>query len=455
MSDEALPRLGLLPRGSLRRRIVWSTALLTAVGMLLLTGLVQLVLARIVSNEVDGVLADRANAVLRLVAAGGGQLDPTTAPGGLVDDHVWAFDASGRLVGGSSIPDGVEDELKDLATATTRSTVDNDDYRLLAVPVPVSASAATTPHVIVVGEPLAPYETTETYALVASLAVGVLVVIGVSAVVTWSVSRALSPVATMASRAADWSEHDLSRRFDLGPANDEIAALGQTLDGLLDRVSKVILAEQRLTSELAHELRTPLTAVRAEAELLLRRGTADADQHETLERIVAAVDQMTTTITTLITAARAPTSLGETTSARRVVQRAVDATAAGSQVQIDPRAALDASLSVPEAVAVRALTPVLENALRYARDAVKIDAQIVGSGVEIIVRDDGPGLSIDPEEAFSAGTHEQGSPGAGLGLSLARRLARGLGGDLVASAPAPVGGGAVFVLTLPRRSGSS
>lgn len=79
----------------------------------------------------------------------------------------------------------------------------------------------------------------------------------------------------MAERAADWSEHDLSHRFGLGPPTNELAALGETLDHLLDRVAMAIRSEQRLTSELAHELRTPLTAIQGSADLALLRGVKD------------------------------------------------------------------------------------------------------------------------------------------------------------------------------------
>ena len=77
----------------------------------------------------------------------------------------------------------------------------------------------------------------------------------------------------MAERAADWSEHDLTHRFDLGPPTNELAALGETLDHLLDRVASAISSEQRLTSELAHELRTPLTSIQGSADLALMRGS--------------------------------------------------------------------------------------------------------------------------------------------------------------------------------------
>ena len=60
----------------------------------------------------------------------------------------------------------------------------------------------------------------------------------VGLIARWVSTRSLAPVAQMAERATDWSEHDLDHRFDLGPPVNELTALGATLDGLLDRVAR-------------------------------------------------------------------------------------------------------------------------------------------------------------------------------------------------------------------------
>jgi two-component system, OmpR family, sensor kinase len=436
---------------SVRWRIVASTAIFTALGMLLLTGLVQLILAHVVSNEVDNVLADRANSTLRLIASGSGPVDPSGGTGA-IDSFVWTFDQSGHLVGGQPIPTSIARDVHDLATTSHRQTAGGDEFRLLATPVP-GRHAAVTPAVVVVGEPLSPYETTEVYALVASLAVGVLVVGGVTAIAAWTVHRSLQPVATMASRAADWSEHDLSRRFALGSPTDEITALGQVLDQLLDRVSRVILAEQRLTSELAHELRTPLTSVRAEAELLRARFNAGSEERRALDGIVTAVEEMSTTIRTLMSAARAETAAAASVSTARVVSKAIASMPAGSPITVAGLDGAEVLIAAPEGVAVRAMTPILENALRYTRSAVSVSVRTPGSIVEIHIGDDGPGLgALSSEDVFAPGVQGPDSPGAGLGLALARRLARGVGGDLI------VGDsdlGATFILELPRSHAST
>lgn len=97
----------------------------------------------------------------------------------------------------------------------------------------------------------------------------------------------------------------------------------------------------------------------------------------------------------------------------------------------------------------RALAPLVENALRHARRRVVIEITGADERVRAAVRDDGRGL--DPalgERAFDPGVRGTGDSheGAGLGLPLARRLARSCGGDVVAG-PGP---GGCFVLELPR-----
>jgi signal transduction histidine kinase len=103
---------------------------------------------------------------------------------------------------------------------------------------------------------------------------------------------------------------------------------------------------------------------------------------------------------------------------------------------------------VDGALLERALAPVLDNALRYCRDAVVVETGSGPGGPWIRVQDDGPGVRADlVETAFEPGVSGAGEHGgAGLGLALARRLARAGGGDLHLE---PGTGGARFLLTLP------
>ena len=100
----------------------------------------------------------------------------------------------------------------------------------------------------------------------------------------------------------------------------------------------------------------------------------------------------------------------------------------------------------PEVVR-RALMPLIDNAHRHAVEHVAVELSADTSTVRVTVRDDGPG--VDPaigERVFEPGVRGAGeNGGAGLGLPLARRLARSCGGD-VRLGPGP---GGDFVLELP------
>ncbi len=404
----------------------------TSIGMLTLTVLLQVVLSLIVDHDIDGVLADRTDAIRSTLVDAQGSLQTLEPRSRVPDDDSWIYDSHGMLVDGSPTIPEIDTQLTSLSSASRRTTVDTGDYRMLATPID-GASGPTG--VLVVAERLAPYERTEQHALVVSILLGVVVVAGVTGLVGWAVGRALRPVATMARRAEEWNEHDLSRRFDLGAGGDEITQLGHTLDLLLERVSRVIRAEQRLSSELAHELRTPLTAVRGEAELALARDGLDDAARSSLERVVRSSTEMAATIATLMAMSRNPARLDESVSLATAVEGALASVSAHDalrQLTVTlPDDIADAQLAVPESVAVRILSPILDNALRYHRNEVHVTGQVGADHARIRVDDDGPGLgAVTAEEAFSAGARHPDSPGAGLGLALSRRLAHAVGGEV-------------------------
>ncbi|CAI9410218.1 HAMP domain-containing sensor histidine kinase [Nocardioides sp. T2.26MG-1] len=430
------------PLRSFRGQIVVLTAGITAVAMVLLTVVVQVVLARISDGDVDRVLQDRAEAVIS--SASGSPAGRLVVPDAQLDAGVAVYDGRGSLVAGAP-PDGLGGPFADLGATDARTVrTYGGQARVLAEPFTTSGAAG----VVVVSERLAPYEEAERLALIVSLVTGLLATVAAAAVAAWATRRALAPVAVMAETAAEWSEHDLSRRFDLGEPENELGALAGTLDQLLEKVASAIRSEQRLTSELAHELRTPLTTVQGMADLILLRDTLPAEARGDLEEIVAAGRRMAATITTLLDLARNEAQvMSDAHSSLREVLGDV-----GSQLGADPeRLAVDVAdlrLGVPHHLAVRAISPVVENALRFARTRVRVGAVAAAGTVDVRVDDDGPGVDPgDAERIFEPGATSAPGSGAGLGLAIARRIARTLGGDVTV---APDGGVTRFVVRLPR-----
>jgi signal transduction histidine kinase len=431
-----------LPR-SFRRQIVALTALITAVAMLLLTVVVQVVLARVTTNDVDRVLQDRADAVIS--SATSGPSGDLVVPDSQLDAGVAVYDDQGNLVAGS-VSRGLDEAYAELSTTDTAVVrTFGRSGRVLADPFTISEHSG----VVVVHERLEPYEEAERLALIVSLVTGLLATIAAAGVAAWTTRRALGPVADMAATAAEWSERDLSRRFDLGPPDNELSALAGTLDQLLEKVASAIRSEQRLTSELAHELRTPLTTIQGMADLILLRDSLPDEAQRDLEEISAAGQRMAATITTLLDLARTEAQIVTASRcwlAEVLADVANHTGAAAPALELD---ATDAALGLPHALAVRTISPVVENALRFARTKVVIRTGPGDVGaVEIWVDDDGPGVARnDVEGIFEPGTTSASGSGAGLGLAIARRVARTVGGDVTVALDA---GTSRFVIRLPR-----
>jgi len=448
MSDSVSPgepaQWRFAPR-SFRGKIVFSTVAMVTVAMLLVGIGIQLLLARTAQGDIQTVLDDRADAMTTVIEqASRNQL---TVPPDSLEPGVEVFDANGHLVAGS-----VEREARRaaqrLSTTDARRTISgpHEAVRLLGVPF-------TTPSgdraVLVVSQETGPYERSETYALVATIAIGVFVV-AITALIALRVTRkALEPVTQMAQRATEWSEHDLVHRFALGPPTDELSSLGNTLDQLLDRVASAILTEQRLTAELAHELRTPLTNIQGSAGLALMRGVKDAEDREDFEEIAAAAREMNSVIRTLLDVARERSTAGQehTCTVADVMTGLVGSV--GSRLVVDDRTdGSSARIAAPRDLVVRAVAPLVDNAVRHAHGKLTFTASDDPDHVRLVVADDGPGVvEAMRSHLFEPGaTHQTG--GAGLGLGIARRIARSFGGEIELDSDAD---GAAFVVTMPRR----
>lgn len=434
----------LAPR-SFRGRIVVSTVALMTAAMICVGIGVQVLLAYSADRDIDRVLAGRARAVIAVAA---GRSHPgakgLTVPPDALEPGVRVYDEQGSLVAGS-----IEREARatadDLATVTTPTSASpHEELRLLAEPFTTSQGQGG---VVVVSQETAPYERAEIYALAATIAMGLLVV-GLTVVIARRVtSQALAPVTQMAERAADWSEHDLTHRFDLGSADDELSRLGATLDRLLDKVAMAIRSEQRLTSELAHELRTPLTAIQGSADLALLRGAADEQTRADLAEISKAARTMAEVITTLVDVARDPTASDASATCRAGDVIGTLRQSVPAELQLTEKlGGSTARIAGPRTLVVRAIAPVVDNAITHARSAVTIRATDLPHTIAITVADDGPGIDDRVRKhIFEVGA--SGSGGTGLGLGIAQRIARSLGGEIVVDTPDT---GAAFVIRLPR-----
>jgi two-component system OmpR family sensor kinase len=350
----------------------------------------------------------------------------------VLDQNVWVFDRDGSLLEGRLPQTDLARAVTALSGSSTSERRTIDEVVYVAQPVDRAGSRVAT---VVVAEDLEPYEKAERHSLWLSIVLGLTTVVVATAAAWMAATRSLRQVQAMTDLADDWREHDVGSRFDPGEGGDEIAHLGRTLDLMLDRIVDSLSAERRLTDEIAHELRTPLAVVLAEADLA--RLHATPEQAEGLDNIRAAAVRMRDSIDTMLSVARAHAS-GEERATVGLLMEALDL----------PPTAYDAvTLAAPVSPLVAAVRPLLENAERHGSGVPRVEVRRDGRTVVITVLDDGNGVAAaDVERVFEPG-HTTHGDGAGLGLSLARRMVRAVGGDLVAR-PGP---GGRFEVRVPGR----
>jgi signal transduction histidine kinase len=434
---------------SFRLRLLLTSlaTLVVGLGAVLVAG--NVLLERRVDSETTALLRARAEAQVAALTVTRTHVRVRETPNDtLLDRQSWVLDGD-RVV---ERPAGVAPDL-DRAAVTLGRTMRSADrpgpQRTRLHAVPVSAPGATAPTgAVVVAVSVRPLERLEGEVLIGSIVVAALILLAGGVAIRSAVDGVLRPVMQMTARAEDWGAHDLDRRFDLGPPRDELTGLAATLNHLLARIAASRRHEQRFASEMAHELRTPLAGLRGRAELALgaRGPDADAEREAALRAVVDRADTLNRTIDALLALARQ-----ELDPATGAVDLSVVA-AEFQDVDIRAPAGLPRAEGEPDVVH-RALAPLVDNARRHARSRVAIELSADAGHVRAAVRDDGPGLNPHlAEHVFEPGVRGPGeTPGAaGLGLPLARRLARSCGGDVVVGD----GPGGCFVLVLPAISGT-
>lgn len=232
-------------------------------------------------------------------------------------------------------------------------------------------------------------------------------------------------------------------------------------------LAEALEVQRNFVSDASHELRTPLTTLTSRIQLAehrVRRGEDVDGVLSDMRRDAAVMDAVLTDL--LVSAESAGTA---TVDAEAIV--GVAETAREAAGVLGPRAAeggvtivVDAPEQLRAAASrvrlLRALTALLDNAVRYAPSGSRVTVSAVEDGREVAIRvtDAGPGISgIDPSRVFDrfaraeASAPPSSSRGFGLGLALVRDVATRFGGSVVVERTGPEG--TSFRLTLPSARG--
>jgi two-component system, OmpR family, sensor histidine kinase MprB len=230
---------------------------------------------------------------------------------------------------------------------------------------------------------------------------------------------------------------------------DEVSRLSRAFNTMTAALSASRERQQQLIADAGHELRTPLTSLRTNVDLLMRSEDQGRDlpveaRGKVLASIRAQLRELTSLVDDLLELAR-PARIepaDETVALHEVVTRAADrARLRGPHLHIDT--SLEEPWFVrgdPESLE-RAVVNLLDNAVKFSRPGGVVQVSLAGG--ELMVRDEGAGISTDdlPHvfERFWRSPSARGLPGAGLGLSIVSRIVRENGGQ-VRLEPAERGG---------------
>lgn len=292
-----------------------------------------------------------------------------------------------------------------------------------------------------------------------SLAAAAVLTAGLGALGGWLISRrVLLPLRTVSAAAERLSEGALDARLDAG-SDPDLEPLADSFNRMAAALEERIAREIRFTSDVSHELRTPLTAISSAADLARRTELPDRARMA-IDVLAAQVDHFRELVLELLEISRYdagdvalepeeldPVALVHTVMARFDPEVPVEVAGPPAGRVVADRRRLE-----------RVIANLVENAERYAGGPTRIEVDGDATMLRLAIEDAGPGVPPDERQAvfgrFNRGSAEPvpGQPkGTGLGLALVEQhVLLHQGRIWVEDAP---GGGARFVVELPRRPG--
>ncbi|MEV8435745.1 HAMP domain-containing sensor histidine kinase [Actinosynnema sp. NPDC051121] len=477
-----------MSRFSLRARLLLLTAGLLLAGLGLVGAVVSDQLERYQLGRVDAQLRSFSEIVSRVSGGPPDTVDTTRHPE-LLDPaldlvgtpYLVYLDADGAVAGGihSSRLDGAAlpppDELR--AVPTGGDAVDlraaDGSGRWRAVARPAGGRAAT----VIAAAPLAEVDATIARLRTTSLVSGAVLLVLLTAVGWFALGRGLRPLRRIEHTAAAIADGDLTRRVPvLAAPSTEIGHLATSLNTMLGQLEQAFAdraaAQARMRtflSDVSHELRTPLFGIKGSTELYRMGAMPErADVDEAMLRIDREATRLTSLTEDLLLLARldeapaaqldrAPTDLRTLANDARHDLRALDPsrhvelTGPGGDGPPGP-----APVHADEDRLRQVVANLVGNAATYTPPGspVRIGVGTADGRAVLEVADQGPGLTATQAtrvfDRFYRTDHSRnrtGSANAGLGLSIARSLARAHDGDL--ELRTSLGRGACFRLTLP------
>ena len=266
--------------------------------------------------------------------------------------------------------------------------------------------------------------------------------------------RVAAPVADVMEAADRVAAGDYEVRVDERGAR-EVRRLGRAFNEMAERLGTNEARRRQLLADVTHELRTPLSVIQANLEALIDGLYPIDDAHlrpvldetKVMARLLDDLQTLSTAEAGVLTLHREPTD------PRHLIDAAVQAFTAQAEeagVRLEARGADTLrELDVDRLRIGEVLSNLLSNALRHtpAGGTVVVEGRDTTEGVEFSITDTGTGIA--PEHlphVFDRFARAPDSPGAGLGLTIAKTLVEAHGGTIRAESGTA---GTTFAFRLP------
>lgn len=374
--------------------------------------------------------------------------DPRTVPDGVV---LYILDAEGRDVAGKALPANYRRFVERFVLAGLRSEERNFSPIRLA-PLLIAADG-TRYAFLLLPERIAPWGNAAT--LIALLAAALIVI----AVVAALIARALGkPIRELQLTVRSVAKGEIAARAPTAVTarGDELGELARDVDGMAERIERLLASRQQLMRDMSHELRSPLARLQAALALAERKQPLPAIEYA---RIVTELERMNQAIGDVLRFTRLeaePIRAKHLLRIDELLQTLVEderVEAGTREVLLALDAAPDLTVVGDPALLRSGFENILRNAIRHAPPDTRIDIratheQALGESptdmVAISIEDRGPGVPDDMlEKIFEPYTRltsaGDDTTGTGLGLAIARRVFTAHDGRIHAEPAAPCG----------------
>ncbi len=423
-------------------------------------------------KEVDETLVLRAGTVAELLSESGVTQARQAAKLNLDDSTAFELDSApevyveliepgGRIVNRSSNLHGLSLPTPEVLKETSVTIVRTESglrLRRMVVPFMVGQNHILS---IVVGESLQLLDAALSRAAQRTVAIGLLTLLLTFYFCGLALNRGLTPLARLANTIETITRTgDLSRRVRVTSDAGEIGKVAHSFNVLLDRVEDVLDTQKEFLADTSHELRNPLTVIQTDLDLLGRE-LDEQTRKEVAEEASRETRRMIQLVSDLLQLSWAKTEIdlreemiSLTALTRRTVER-MQPLAQNVDLTFEDSPEVDL-LADPSRVE-QILVNLISNALRHTPGGrVKVRIFVDAGQVYVEVEDTGCGIAREHQEKIFQRFHRvdksrcRESGGTGLGLPLARALARAHDGDVTVRSSPEIG--STFTFQIPLES---